>query len=567
MFGTTGRSPVRTMYLIAMRLQGRYLLVLTLLITTAVIIFQRKPSDNVQNNPPQMDEFVKQNEFDIHLNSTMERINPNGSFLDRVHTYNGIISNMRQEVLVTRGQIQWRAGDSKSLELVEETDDNFLESMSKLDFVTAIILPWRSNSETRLDNVEAANHHRSNYLDGTVLDTTEALSMSNYTKGRLPVTPEAPNYLVTNYYQWVGAQQLCDWIRTGETGRKPYHIKFNYTCFTDMTLSEKPQPIQPIAFNWKMPTPDGNLPMAYYLDYPSIVFYLHIVQDAIVTKWGQVVSHNIKIVPKSCKPDRSSTLKRGVMTSPLVKEVLVITQFWGNGFFHRMIETLPRLAPYKQFLQDNPLVKIVVPKVDTMMKKVMAMFEVDEERLVVAPVRAELVYLPQGSQCGHVPVQQTQLLSHIYRKHTETHLKPGPRNKLVLIQRSGSRHILKHKDLVKVLLNTAGDYGLEFAHWTDKPLLSFEDGMTMFHEAVMVVAPHGAGEANLIFSQPGTYVIELVCNKPHLNLCYQRETFILGHRYYAIPSSRGCEGFIDVSIDTIKSAVVYYLNMWKRVGN
>ena len=152
---------------------------------------------------------------------------------------------------------------------------------------------------------------------------------------------------------------------------------------------------------------------------------------------------------------------------------------------------------------------------------------------MVAPKTADIVYLPQGTPCGNPLVQQTQILARIYQNYTETHLEPGPRNKLVLIQRSRSRHLVNHAQLVKVLKEVAINSGLEFAHWTDKPLLSFEEGMKMFHEAVMVVAPHGAGEVNLNFSQPGTYMIELVCNRPHVNLCFQRETHILGHRYYA----------------------------------
>ena len=88
--------------------------------------------------------------------------------------------------------------------------------------------------------------------------------------------------------------------------------------------------------------------------------------------------------------------------------------------------------------------------------------------------------------------------------------------------------------------------------------------MTMFHEAVLVVAPHGAGESNILFSQPGTYVIEGVCNRPHVNLCYQRTAYILGHHYHAVVSKGGCKGHIDISTEEIRKVVKVHVKLWKN---
>ena len=53
--------------------------------------------------------------------------------------------------------------------------------------------------------------------------------------------------------------------------------------------------------------------------------------------------------------------------------------------------------------------------------------------------------------------------------------------------------------------------------------------MLLFQRAVLAVGPHGAGLSNLIYCEPGTYVIEGLCNPPHLNMCFQWATHILGH--------------------------------------
>ena len=469
--------------------------------------------------------FIRVSMVDIDLKAHQRSL-----FTDRLKDYNHTITKVRHRVLLERHSQSWTAHNNTKYTLILEYQDDFLQQMSEFKFVHSIVLPWQSDSSNSL----------------------------------------SPNTLLTQYYQWVGDEPLCEWIRSGNIKPSPYHIICNYTCYSDRALAAKPRSLEPIHFHWKpinkrryWPTPNGHFRKEHYLDSPEVALYLHVLQDAMVTADSDVFTNTIKVHPNTCGYDHSLTVKPEYKRSPLHKEVFVITQYWGNGFFHRMIETLPRLAPYKLFLQDNPTVKIVVPKVDTMMNKFMGIFKLDVNRLVVAPLRAEIVYLPQGTPCGTARIQDTQLLSQIYREHTRKRLNPGPQNKLVLIQRSRSRHLVNHAQLVKVLKEVAISTGLEFAHWTDKPVLSFEEGMKMYHEAIMVVAPHGAGEANLIFSQPGTYVIELLCNRPHVNLCYQRLALVLGHRYYAIPSTRGCEGLIDVSVDKMKTAVSHFLDIWK----
>jgi len=84
----------------------------------------------------------------------------------------------------------------------------------------------------------------------------------------------------------------------------------------------------------------------------------------------------------------------------------------------------------------------------------------------------------------------------------------------------------------------------------------------MFYSGVIVVAPHGAGLSNVFFSQPGTYVVEGVCNLPHVNLCFQWLTHILGQHWHGVTSRRGCESVVDVSPTSVEDAVRSYLRLW-----
>jgi capsular polysaccharide biosynthesis protein len=110
---------------------------------------------------------------------------------------------------------------------------------------------------------------------------------------------------------------------------------------------------------------------------------------------------------------------------------------------------------------------------------------------------------------------------------------------------------------------TAVDFGLKFEMFIDNPVPKFADTMKMFNAAVMIVAPHGAGLSNMMFSEPGTFVVEGVCNIPHVNLCFIRLAHVLGHRWHGVTSRRGCPSVVDVSAASVDAAVRELLKVWK----
>ena len=85
--------------------------------------------------------------------------------------------------------------------------------------------------------------------------------------------------------------------------------------------------------------------------------------------------------------------------------------------------------------------------------------------------------------------------------------------------------------------------------------------MLLFHSAAMVVAPHGAGLANIVFSRPGTYVIEGVCPRPKMILCFQRLAVILGLHWHGLLSDGGCPNLVNVSARDVLDTVVTYLDI------
>jgi capsular polysaccharide biosynthesis protein len=60
--------------------------------------------------------------------------------------------------------------------------------------------------------------------------------------------------------------------------------------------------------------------------------------------------------------------------------------------------------------------------------------------------------------------------------------------------------------------------------------MTFEEQVRLFRNAEVVVGPHGAGFTNLIYSKPGTRVVEIMA-KGYERRCYWTLSAELGHDY------------------------------------
>ena len=105
-------------------------------------------------------------------------------------------------------------------------------------------------------------------------------------------------------------------------------------------------------------------------------------------------------------------------------------------------------------------------------------------------------------------------------------------------------------------------YGLEYQLFPDRPTLPTTQQMALFSRASVVVAPHGAGLANLLYAKPGSVVLEALCEQPYLNMCFQRLATVLGMRYHALVSTGGCEAVIHINTEHFISALKQLLLLY-----
>lgn len=112
----------------------------------------------------------------------------------------------------------------------------------------------------------------------------------------------------------------------------------------------------------------------------------------------------------------------------------------GSGnYYHRLVELLPRIAPYVDFLRRNPTIRIHIwlSKFNNGTSKsdreramtvalLVAMGITDAgDRIVSGVVRATVAYVPRFAECLWSRPVELQVMSHLLRRHTTTKLFSG----------------------------------------------------------------------------------------------------------------------------------------------
>ena len=214
-----------------------------------------------------------------------------------------------------------------------------------------------------------------------------------------------------------------------------------------------------------------------------------------------------------------------------LNKVVVITQYWGEGFFHTMIEGMPRLA---QAMHDYPLF-FAGKDVDVHVSVGAALGKANEILRIIGFVRppvsgniwaSEVLLAPPTPCGGHVTGRHNVRLRALFKPF----LVPQTAKLLVSKRRHGSsRSITNHEALLSAMRHHEADVQEHTGH---EPLLT---QMQMFAGAHVVMGPHGSGLANIIAMPEGKHVFEFLfvhgTEKP--NYCYATLALSLGLHYWS----------------------------------
>ena len=360
------------------------------------------------------------------------------------------------------------------------------------------------------------------------------------------------SFLLPHYYP-ITSNNCTRLISTSEHSNK--HVD----CENDTVLGlTKLVPLYP---EWLTNgIPPERITRNYSIQQETPLTFIHVMPDVYVHQHGDVYVGSVKIIPWRCKPEkslRSRSIQRDTLLSaPLYDEVFTISQYWGEYFFHATLENLPRLAPYLEYLKRFPHIRIHA----AMRHPFLPLLGLGRKRIIIGHIRAKLLYMPAGVPCGMPTIFPTQMLSF----HLRRGLMPMERNVIVLIRKSRRRWFKHHESILQMLEEVSAPEGYILKEYRDDPVPGINTTRELFSRAFLVVAPHGAGEANLVFSQPGTVVIEGLCyERPNkINLCYKETCERLALRYHGLLFEKDC---FDITVDDVKTSVLDVLEV-KRQG-
>ena len=279
---------------------------------------------------------------------------------------------------------------------------------------------------------------------------------------------------------------------------------------------------------------------------PSMATYIHIFKDAVITSMGNIRIHNMKVIYFACFQYKLISNGETIPNKlKFVDEVFLTTHGWSDkNYYHRIVQMLPRVMMYLPFLRSNSHIHIHVPTINTLVKKIMSILGV-ENPLVTGYIGAKMTYSPLGSGCGLHPPSVQSMAQHFHRYIASSLLPRSALNntRTVILVKRKERQLMNHTLISTYLQALSHRYGYTFWEFDDAHLPSLEDTMVAFHQAVLVVGPHGAGLSNLIFGQSGAVLIEV-----HFSLaawtypCFYQLSHALGMKYHGIVMTNDCLG-------------------------
>jgi hypothetical protein len=199
---------------------------------------------------------------------------------------------------------------------------------------------------------------------------------------------------------------------------------------------------------------------------------------------------------------------------------------WASGYYHWLLETLPRLALIERFpaLADA---KLIVPdRLCRFQLESLALAGIPDGRItqLQAPcTQVERLYFPSlPAPTGNPSPRAVAWLRARFLPALPA--SGAPTRKLYITRRDApARRLLNEDEIVRFVQRN----GFEVVALSE---LSFLDQIRLFTQARTVLAPHGAGVANILFSPPGATLIEFFGSN-YINGCYWALANLCGHRH------------------------------------
>ena len=258
---------------------------------------------------------------------------------------------------------------------------------------------------------------------------------------------------------------------------------------------------------------------------------------------GPILQESAGSIPRLFQKRISATMQRPV---PLAESGPVVV-FPTFSYYHVLFDVLANVLHALSFV---PSAKILLPAHHPrFVNGILDFLDIPKEKRVKAhgPVLVkDLVFSPVWVNGGFIPPVDLAMLRNAILPRIEPSNEP-PRD--IYISRSLSRNRpLANEPEIEEFLR---DRGFSIIHFEK---ISFAEQMSLVAGAKRIVAPHGAGLANLVAATPGTSVVEFL-SRNWFNTCYAKFAVQLACHYRFVESrDKSCSGKRRIVAPAISTA-------------
>jgi len=295
-------------------------------VTVSQLYFHRRVSifdavrasfSNVSEHAPRSIDHVTRPNGHVTWPSSVVVVESVDNFTDRIQSFNDHL------VVERRKTLEQRSGN--------ETVWNFFDEPLTLPSSSSPLRVVSDETDDRINNhIDLLAVNFSHIATTVVLPWLPLPPSSSFEFVWNPVD-DTVNVGLQLYYQWTGDDKLCRWFETSGTRKHTFDVLPNNRCERNITrAADQRGMLQPEVKAYdqeKSRGPNAGSPQLSSINtyIPPYVLYLHILQDAVVTTTGEVISGNVKLV---CSLFCTHSLEAMVTTSQLPDE-------WGRD--HRVV--------------------------------------------------------------------------------------------------------------------------------------------------------------------------------------------------------------------------------------
>lgn len=202
---------------------------------------------------------------------------------------------------------------------------------------------------------------------------------------------------------------------------------------------------------------------------------------------------------------------------------------WSYGYYHWLSDVLPRFFKVLEILPDD--IKFIVPSDMTQWQRIsLTRIGIPEEKWIEynskRPWKLECLYYvpPVAMTSEHDPLAMRWVADRLAQVKSDKENFIGCSKRLFISRKKArSRRIVNEEELFSFL----EDKGFTKIFAEE---LSFDEQIQVFSNAEAIVAPHGAGLTNMLFSPPHTKILEIF-EPSTLRGCYWSMANAMNHIY------------------------------------